>query len=109
MVEVFDQGQVEIIRLSPGETSPSDKASISVLSSCYKTNWPTAVGGVIGTIHSKDGNLRNRGVTREFGFWRCWYSYRICGEELWHFCAFCIKKKRSHLKHVDPLALGCTY
>lgn len=63
---------MEVIRLSPGETSPSDKAGVSVLSSCYKTAWPTAiggrVGGVIGTIHSKDGNLRKRGVTREFGF-----------------------------------------
>lgn len=65
-----------MIRLSPGETSPSDKAGISVLSSCYKTDWPTAMGeggageggGVIGTIRSKDGNLRKRGVTREFGF-----------------------------------------
>lgn len=70
----FDRGQVEVIRLSAGETSPSDKAGVSVLSSCYKTDWPTAIGrggggaGVIGTIHSKDGNLRKRGVTREFGF-----------------------------------------
>lgn len=79
---------MEVIRLSPGETSPSDKAGVSVLSSCYKTAWPTAIGGrgegggVIGTIHSKDGNLRKRGVTREFGFGRCWYSYSIFGEEL---------------------------
>lgn len=36
---------MEVIRLSPGETSPSDKAGISVLSSCYKTDWPTAIGG----------------------------------------------------------------
>lgn len=36
---------MEVIRLSPDETSPSDKAGISVLSSCYKTDWPTAIGG----------------------------------------------------------------
>lgn len=36
---------MEVIRLSAGETSPSDKAGISVLSSCYKTDWPTATGG----------------------------------------------------------------
>lgn len=51
---VFEQGQVErsrvcvcvlLIRLSPGETSPSDGADPSLLSSCYKTGWPSAMGG----------------------------------------------------------------
>lgn len=52
LVVVFDQGQVErscvcvpMIRLSPGETSPSERAGMSILSSCYKTDWPSAIEG----------------------------------------------------------------
>lgn len=71
---MFEQGQVErscvcmcvcvlTIRLSPGETSPSDRANTSILSSCYKTSWPSAMGGgwvVGGTLeqYTKAGNLR---------------------------------------------------
>lgn len=36
---------VPMIRLSPGETSPSERAGMSILSSCYKTDWPSAIGG----------------------------------------------------------------